>query len=103
MPFVELPGVNLWYNDSGGTGTPVIFLHAATGTGDCWAHQVPAFTAGGYRCIAYDRPHWGRPRLNQTGQQPRYASDDLHGLVSYLRLDRFHLVATAAGGIGALG
>jgi len=29
-------------------------------------------------------------------------SDDLHGLVNYLGLERFHVVATAAGGIGGL-
>jgi pimeloyl-ACP methyl ester carboxylesterase len=29
-------------------------------------------------------------------------SDDLHALVAHLRLDRFHLTATAAGGIGGL-
>ena len=55
MPYVELPGVHLWYNDAGGTGTPVVFLHAASGTCDSWVYQEPVFTAAGYRCIAYDR------------------------------------------------
>ena len=32
MPHVDVPGVRLWYNDTGGKGTPVIFLHAASGT-----------------------------------------------------------------------
>jgi pimeloyl-ACP methyl ester carboxylesterase len=102
MPYVELPGVQLWYNDTGGTGTPVIFLHAASGTSESWVYQVPAFTAAGYRCISYDRRGWGRSRPTPTGEQPGYVSDDLHGLVQHLGLDRFHLVATAAGGIGGL-
>ncbi len=102
MPYLELPGVDLWYTDTGGAGTPVIFLHAASGNCDCWVYQEPVFTSAGYRCIAYDRRHWGLSRLNQTGEQPGYASDDLQGLVNHLGLDRFHLVATAAGGIGAL-
>ena len=102
MPYLELPGVDLWYTDTGGAGTPVIFLHAASGNCECWVYQEPVFTSAGYRCIAYDRRHWGRSRLNQSGEQPGYASDDLHGLVDHLGLDRFHLVATAAGGIGAL-
>ena len=55
MPNVELPGVNLWYEDTGSTGTAVIFLHAASGTADSWEYQLPAFTATGYRCVAYDR------------------------------------------------
>lgn len=102
MPYLELPGVDLWYTETGAAGTPVVFLHAASGNCESWAHQLPVFTSAGYRCIAYDRRHWGRSRINQTGQQPGYASDDLYGLVSYLGLERFHLVATAAGGIGAL-
>jgi pimeloyl-ACP methyl ester carboxylesterase len=102
MPSIALPGVDLWYVDSGGSGTPVLFLHAASGTSASWVYQEPAFTAAGYRCIAYDRRGWGRSRPVSTGEQPGYASDDLQGLVDHLGLDRFHLVATAAGGIGGL-
>ncbi len=102
MPYVELPGVHLWYTDTGGTGTPVIFLHAASGTCESWVYQVPAFTEAGYRCVTYDRRGWGRSRANPTGEQPGYGSDDLHGLADHIGLDYFHLVATAAGGIGGL-
>ncbi|HEX9869064.1 MAG TPA: alpha/beta hydrolase [Candidatus Tectomicrobia bacterium] len=102
MPSIELPGVHLWYNDSGDNGVPVIFMHAASGTCDSWVYQLPAFIAAGYRCITYDRRGWGRTRPDLTGEQPGYVSDDLHGLAEYLRLDRFHLAATAAGGIGGL-
>jgi pimeloyl-ACP methyl ester carboxylesterase len=102
MPSIELPGVHLWYNDTGGTGTPTVFLHAASGTCESWVYQLPAFTAAGYRCITYDRRGWGRSQPLPTGEQPGYGSDDLHGLVEHLGLRRFHVVATAAGGIGGL-
>jgi pimeloyl-ACP methyl ester carboxylesterase len=102
MPYLELPGVRLWYNDTGGTGTPVLFLHAASGTCESWVYQLPAFTAAGYRCITYDRRGWGRSQPTPTGEQPGHASDDLHGLAEHLHLQRFHLVATAAGGIVGL-
>ena len=102
MPYVELDGVDLWYEDTGGVGTPVVFLHAASGTCESWVYQVPAFAAAGYRCITYDRRGWGRSKPNATGQQPGYVGDDLHGLIDHLGLDTFHLVATAAGGIGGL-
>ena len=101
MPYVELPGVHLWYNDTGGGGTPVVFMHAASGTCDSWVYQLPVFTAAGYRCITYDRRGWGRSRSG-IEEQPGYLSDDLHGLVEHLGLGRFHLAATAAGGIGSL-
>ena len=99
MPYVSLPGVDLWYEDTGGDGIPVILLHAATGTTDCWIHQLPAFTAAGFRCIAYDRRTWGRSRPTDDAAQPGYQGDDLSGLIEHLGLDRCHLVATAAGGI----
>src|SRR5262245_62305277 len=102
MSYVNLPGVRLWYIDSGGDGVPVVFMHAASGTYESWAPQLPAFTAAGYRCITYDRRGWGRSRPDPTGEQPGYLSDDLHGLVEHLGLDRCHLVATAAGGIASL-
>ena len=73
-----------------------------SGTCESWDPQLPAFTAAGYRCITYDRRGWGRSRPDPTGEQPGYVSDDLHRLVDHLGLDRFHVAATAAGGIGAL-
>jgi pimeloyl-ACP methyl ester carboxylesterase len=94
--------VHLCYNDSGGNGVPVMFMHAASGTVESWVYQLPAFTAAGYRCIAYDRRGWGRSRTDPAGEQPGTFSGDLHGLVEHLGLEGFHLAATAAGGIGAL-
>ena len=44
MPHSTLPGVDLWYEDTGGSDTPVIFLHAASGTTESWVHQLPAST-----------------------------------------------------------
>jgi pimeloyl-ACP methyl ester carboxylesterase len=96
--YAQLPGVRLWYRDSGGDGVPVVFLHAATGSSRVWEHQETAFTAAGYRVIAYDRRGFGRTELDPAGPQPGAGADDLHGLMDHLHLDRFHLVGTAAGG-----
>ncbi|HEY3077610.1 MAG TPA: alpha/beta hydrolase [Burkholderiales bacterium] len=78
------------YPDSGGAGTPVVFLHAATGHSAMWEHQLPAFTAAGYRCIAFDRSAEG------------FASDQVEAMATKLALPRFHLVGTAAGAIIAV-
>lgn len=95
MPYANVPGAELYYTDTGGDGVPIILMHAASGNADCWAHQIPAFTAAGYRCIAYDRRGWGRSRT--SGDAPGAASDDLHALVGQFGLERFHLAGTAAG------
>jgi pimeloyl-ACP methyl ester carboxylesterase len=99
--FADLPGVRIWYVDSGGSGTPVVFLHAATGSVRVWEYQIKAFTAAGFRFIGYDRRGWGRT-VATANSQPGTAADDLENLMDYLKIDRFHLVGTAAGGIVAL-
>jgi pimeloyl-ACP methyl ester carboxylesterase len=97
-----LPGVRLWYIDSGGSGVAVVFMHAATGSVRNWEYQVTAFTDAGYRFIAFDRRGWGRTVIDPSGPQPGTAADDLNALMTHLRIDRFHLVGTAAGGFVAL-
>jgi pimeloyl-ACP methyl ester carboxylesterase len=95
--FADLPGVRLSYRDSGGSGIPVVFLHAATGSSRVWEHQEPAFTAAGYRFIAYDRRGFGQTVVNQSSAATATGVDDLRALMEHLRIDRFHLVGTAAG------
>ena len=102
MPYAEIPGGRLWFKEFGRYGTPVVFLHAASGTTDSWVYQEPVFTESGYRCIAYDRRNWGRSDSMISGAGPGSASDDLEALAVQLGLDRFHLVSTAAGGIVGL-
>ena len=96
--YADLPGVRLWYRDTGGNGVPVVFMHAATGSSRVWDFQIPAFTAAGYRVIAFDRRGFGRTTLAPGGVQPGTAADDLHALMDQLKIDRPHLVGTAAGG-----
>jgi pimeloyl-ACP methyl ester carboxylesterase len=98
----DLAGVRLWYVDSGGKGTAVIFLHAATGSSRSWEYQLPTFTKAGYRVITYDRRGFGQSTVDPAGPQPGTGADDLLALANHLQLDRFHLVGTAAGGIVAL-
>src|SRR3954469_1319117 len=98
--YVAVPGARLFYIDSGGDGIPVVFLHAATGTTRAWQYQVPAFTAAGYRVVAYDRRGWGKTVVDVNGPTGTGA-DDLLGLLDAMKLKRVHLVGTAGGGFVA--
>ena len=101
--YAELPGVKLWFTDTGGTGVPLMLLHANTGTSGVWASQVTSFARAGYRVIAFDRRGWGKSIANSaTGPQPGSVAGDLDALADYLRLDRFHLLGVAGGGFAAL-
>ena len=97
--YADIPGARIHYTDTGGSGTAVVFMHAGTGSSLLWEYQRPAFVGAGYRVIAYDRLGYGRSELNPPGSQPGAAADDLEALMTYLRVERFHLVGTAAGGI----
>lgn len=101
--YADLPGAHLWYLDSGGTGTPVVMLHANTGTSESWRYQLPALAKAGYRVIAFDRRGRGKSTPDdKTGVQPGSVSEDLEALASYLHLKPFHLVGVAGGGFVAL-
>jgi pimeloyl-ACP methyl ester carboxylesterase len=99
----QLPGVRLWYVDTGGTGDVVVLLHANTGTVRTWDEQIATFHAAGLRVIAFDRRGWGRSEIDpSTGPQPGTVADDLDGLMQHLHVDSFHLVGIAGGGFVAL-
>jgi pimeloyl-ACP methyl ester carboxylesterase len=97
--YATVPGARIFYRDTGGSGVPVILLHAATGSSRVWEYQFPAFAAAGYRAIAFDRRGWGRTTINSAESPPQRgtAADDLLGLLDQLGLERVHLVGTAAG------
>ncbi len=100
---VDLPGVHLWYTDTGGAGVPIVLLHANTGTSANWEEQNAAFSQAGYRVIAFDRRGWGRSVADPaSGVQPGSVAEDLHALVEHLALEPFHLVGVAGGGFVAV-
>ena len=100
MSVANLPDRDLYYEDSGGPGEPVVFLHPGSGSALVWERQAPAVTSAGFRFIAYDRVGSGRSTL-QANADPGHAADDLEALRRHIGFDRFHLVGTAAGGIVA--
>jgi pimeloyl-ACP methyl ester carboxylesterase len=101
--YAELPGVNLWFTDTGGDGVPIVLLHANTGTSAAWEPQVGAFARVGYRVIAFDRRGYGKSTARpETGPQPGSIAGDLDALANHLKLDKFHLLGVAGGGFVAL-
>jgi pimeloyl-ACP methyl ester carboxylesterase len=106
--YAELPGVKLWFIDTGGgggagTGTPIVLLHPNTGNVAVWQPQIAGLSRAGYRVIAYDRRGWGKSMADPaSGPQPGSIAGDLDALVDYLAIDKFHLLGVAGGGFAAL-
>jgi len=93
----ELPGTRLGYWDTGGSGTPVVLLHPASGSALIWLYQQPVFAKAGYRVIAYSRRNYYNSDLAPE-DNPGIASEDLHHLIEFLGVKKFHAVSSAAGG-----
>src|SRR5260370_885145 len=92
--YAGLPGVRIFYEDTGGSGVPVVFLHAATGSSRVWEYQIPAFTAAGYRYIAFDRRGWGRTAIGPAPPPPGTGAHDPQNLIGHPGIDPLPFVGT---------
>jgi len=93
----ELPGTRLGYWDTGGDGEAVVLLHPASGSALIWSYQQPVFAKAGYRVIAYSRRNYYNSEPAPE-DNPGIGSEDLHNLIEFLGVKKFHAVASAAGG-----
>src|ERR1700730_3612534 len=99
----DLPGVKLWFTDTGGAGVPLILLHPNTGTVEIWQPQIAAFAAAGYRVIAFDRKGWGKSVAEPASRAGAGGlACALDARSDHLKLDTVHLLGIADGGFVAL-
>lgn len=98
---VAVPGSRLYYWDTGGSGQPIILLHAGTQSAAGWPYQQPVLAHAGYRVIAYSRR--GYYRSDPCGpENSGVGAEDLHHLIVHLDLAKVDLVGAAQGGFFAL-
>ena len=98
---VEVDGSRLWYWDTGGSGRPVILLHAGTQSGAGWVYQQPVLAKAGYRVIGYSRRGYYRSDAGDL-ENPGFGADDLQRLIQHLKLGTVDLVSAAQGGFFAI-
>ncbi len=93
-----LKDVQVYVEDSGGTGRPVVLIHGWPLSGASWKLQVPVLREAGYRVVVYDRRGFGRSDKPKTGYDYNTLSDDLAGLIDALDLHDVTLVGFSMGG-----
>lgn len=101
MAYLDISGespLQLYYEDSGGDGRPVVLIHGWPLSTQAWADQVPALTDAGYRVIAYDRRGFGRSGHTPGGYDYDTLASDLHQLIGELELSDAVLVGYSMGG-----
>jgi non-heme chloroperoxidase len=89
--------IHLYYEDHG-SGQPVVLIHGYPLSSASWEKQVPVLLDAGYRVIAYDRRGFGKSSQPTTGYNYDTFAEDLHKVVTHLKLRDFALVGFSMGG-----
>lgn len=96
MPFAEIDGNKLYYEDSGGDGTPVVLSHGGFLDHTMWEHTV-AGLKDSYRLITWDERGHG---MSEADGPFDYwdAARDAVGLLDELGIDKAVFVGMSQGG-----
>ena len=89
--------IGLYYEDHG-SGQPIVLIHGYPLSGASWERQVPALLKAGYRVITYDRRGFGKSSQPTAGYNYDTFAEDLHQVVTQLKLRDFILVGFSMGG-----
>lgn len=94
--FAELNGISHYYEDTGGAGTPIVFIHGLGGSHESWSHQAPL--AGEFRVVTYDERGSGKTQKAPGPYSIDLLADDLLALLDHLGLRSPVLVGLSMGG-----
>jgi pimeloyl-ACP methyl ester carboxylesterase len=101
MPVIRVHGADLHYEDTGGTGEPVLFLHGFLFDGRQYQAQVAALR-GQYRCLTLDFRGQGRSAVSRGGYQTEQLTADVLAVIRALGLAPVHLAGLSMGGFAAM-
>lgn len=97
MPFIDLRGQRLHYEDTGGAGPAIVFSHGLLMDASMWDAQVQALR-GSCRCITWDERGHGQTGEAREDFTYEDSADDLLGLLRSLGISRATLVGMSQGG-----
>jgi pimeloyl-ACP methyl ester carboxylesterase len=102
MPIAAVNGQRIYYEDTGGSGPPVIFSHGLFMDHEMFAPQVEALRDR-YRCITWDeRGHAGTASDTLAPFSYYDSADDLAALLKHLGIERAVLAGMSQGGFLSL-
>lgn len=96
MPFADVNGQHVYFEDTGGDGAPVLFSHGFLMDHEMFEPQVAALS-GEFRCITWDERGFGQ---TETTAPFTYwdSADDALALLAHLGAERSFLVGMSQGG-----
>ena len=89
-----MPVTDLWYEDSGGDGPPVVLLHESVVDSRIWDPFLPLVRER-LRTIRYDQRGYGRSPM---WDEPYSPVDDLVSVIDAAGTERAALIGTSRGG-----
>jgi 3-oxoadipate enol-lactonase len=99
MPMIRANGTTLYYEDTGGSGAPVVFSHGMLWNSSLFAPQM-AVLKDRYRCIGYDHRGQGRSADDVSRAiSMETVTDDAAALIEKLGLGPVHFCGLSLGGI----
>ncbi|RKG95927.1 alpha/beta fold hydrolase [Corallococcus carmarthensis] len=103
MPYLSIRGARLYYEDTGGSGEPVLFSHGLLWDSRLFHRQVEALR-GHYRCIVYDHRGQGlsEPPPGDSVIDLRTVYEDAVAVIQALGLAPCHFVGQSMGGFVGL-
>jgi len=97
MPRQLVNGVELFYEDTGGSGEIIVFHHGYTGSHDSWPPIIEQLRSE-YRCVMMDSRGAGDSAHPDSGYTIEQYAADVIGMADALGIGRFTYVGHSMGG-----
>jgi pimeloyl-ACP methyl ester carboxylesterase len=101
MSFAQVNNQNLFYEDSGGEGPPLLFLHGFLFDQTMFDAQVSALTPG-YRCIRVDTRGFGQTQWDGQAFDLYNVVSDCIGLLDHLGIEKATFIGMSQGGYASI-
>ena len=101
MPRIAVNGADLYYEDTGGPGPPIVFAHGLLMSGRMFDAQIAALRSR-YRCIAYDHRGQGESAVTAGGYDMDTVAEDAAALIRALDIGPCHFVGLSMGGFAGM-
>ena len=98
--FTTTDNVRIYFEDTGGSGIPVVFTHGFGSGSKLWRFQIPALREAGYRVIVWDmRGHANSDSPDDPAMYSKLTQvNDLKALCDVCRVPRAIFVGHSMGG-----
>ena len=101
--YAPVNGVKIWYAEFGQNsethGDPVLFVHGGLANSNYFGNQVRALVAAHYKVIVMDSRGHGRSTRNAQPYGYDLMTEDVIGLLDYLKIPKVALVGWSDGAI----